>query len=914
MLNKELIRAINTGRCFVLIGAGPSCEMGYPSWDQLAHDTHEKLKHLGILSDQISYEKYLSEKKYPELFGLAERDLGGRKQLIDILKTILKPHQKVQGYIYEYLTKWPFACYLTTNYDDEIYQHLTKNNMHFEILRNRKEDFYNIRDGATNLIFKLHSDLMHSEEAVITHIDYQKYYVSDDGQYYRDKLRHVFETFTVLIIGHSFSDPDIVYVLETAKKTASPQHPIYMLTTDVTQAEESEYFEKYNIVLIGYINLDGRHTQLRRFLSTIDRFILSRKYNPSIQQHQIPDSEKVVAASSLFLYRTLQSSQKKQGVSSLLLASLPNSNEHSIITDQLLTRPPLRNLIKSKSKEVVENALDELVLDLLVAKHDSKYKLTDKGKDKLIECNSIRDIEKRQAYGQFSVKLKKEFGVLTAKQQKRCIELAEKCITTTFESRGLTVAKKVFLDQSASSNELTDIFTSITDTASELDDTLLKLSFVDAMHQFIIEPTDPQKKYLTSISQGFFLYHLLGLDPTCSKIRNDIFNNTFWLLDSNVLLPLLAVGAHNHAYGKELFRLLKESGANLFTTNNLLQEAWEHFAWADKFIKNRNIDTLEFLKAALVKGNYKQNLFIDGYILLCANGEIGTFEDYLNKVFEDDRSSFRNHLEKSGIQIIDLSKIEGFMQEDWGDIEDAKSTLSVARKQRGTYRSDLQVESEAEIKVLIEKLRSRKYVLPENPNMDKVYFISQSRILDKVFSDGAFITWVPEAVYRYLSSLPGQQTDPNLLQKCMLNEFYYAGVSFIDKESYLRFFGTTVDASKLSYDNEKSRYIESVESAHVAPLDDGFNATPDLEKPFFVAHMAWKLNNELQQREDIIYQRAIEAESKVKKLEAEKEIAWKKREKVKQKQESARLRHLKDPKHLQKRLKQAKKRRKKKKK
>ena len=38
MLNPRLVEKLNTGRCFALIGSGPSCEVGYPSWHELAKD------------------------------------------------------------------------------------------------------------------------------------------------------------------------------------------------------------------------------------------------------------------------------------------------------------------------------------------------------------------------------------------------------------------------------------------------------------------------------------------------------------------------------------------------------------------------------------------------------------------------------------------------------------------------------------------------------------------------------------------------------------------------------------------------------------------------------------------------------------------------------------------------------------
>ena len=36
MFDKDLIRKINNGRCVAFVGSGPSCEIGYPSWEQLA--------------------------------------------------------------------------------------------------------------------------------------------------------------------------------------------------------------------------------------------------------------------------------------------------------------------------------------------------------------------------------------------------------------------------------------------------------------------------------------------------------------------------------------------------------------------------------------------------------------------------------------------------------------------------------------------------------------------------------------------------------------------------------------------------------------------------------------------------------------------------------------------------------------
>lgn len=237
------------------------------------------------------------------------------------------------------------------------------------------------------------------------------------------------------------------------------------------------------------------------------------------------------------------------------------------------------------------------------------------------------------------------------------------------------------------------------------------------------------------------------------------------------------------------------------------------------------------------------------------------------------------------------------------------------REFKGTYRTELQVESEAEVWVLVKHLRSGKFTLPcDQSAAERFYFVSQSKILDNVFQAESITTWTPEAVYRYLSALPEENTDPELLQQCMLHEYFYAGVSFIDKDRYLRFFGPSIDAAKASYKQEKRKYIAEVERTHIKDLDDAFARTPDLEKPFFVAQMGWRVAEAAKKSEEHMKKKAIEAEAKVKKLEAEKEKAWKTRDIKSNDQEAARLRNLQDPKHVRKRLNQAKKKRKKKKK
>ena len=915
MLDKHLIRKINKGRCFILVGSGLSCEVGYPSWHKLAELTYKELTKMGCISDSKSYEKYLAKKEYPELFRQAERDLGDRNALINLLKPLLNPTEKKQGVLYELISKWPFACYLTTNYDDEIATYLAKSNEHFTVIRNRQQDFHSWHDGVSHLIQKLHSDLNHPDEVILTSADFRRVYVDDSGQYFRDKLCDVFKMFDIFILGHSLSDPDIDYVLQLAQKGRGPQHPIYMAAADFTIADEKEFLDKYNIVLVRYSNSDGTHSELRRILKIADRFIAPRLRFRERSRIDSRPEEEIESAIAIFLYRRLQGVQATDYLSPLILSGLYSAGAEGIVSESIASLPVLNNLMKGETNygESIKQPINDLIQQGLVSAVDGNIRITNDGRAKVDEYHAIRKTEMDQAYGQFRINLKNIYGSVNDLELRQCQKLAEEVIVANFANRGLVVANKIFAKQSARPEELSDVFGHVSDKAVEIDNMELRAAFIEAVHQFLVEPNPPQRQYLASVSQGYFLYHLLGFDPKLCEARRTIFQKTLWLCDSSVILPLVAAGCHNHDYAVELFQTLADETALLCTTPKLLLEAWEHFQWALNFMRTTGTESLEFLRAALVKGSYKQNLFIDGYIRLSAAGKVGTFKDYLELILPAgtiDRSSFDNAVIKHGLRVVDISELDGFVQEDWGDIEEAKAEIQRVRELRGIYRSLLQVESEAEVCILSKNLNAGKYSIEGLENAERVYFVSQSRITDQVFQVTA---WTPEALYRYLSTLPGRQIDPDLLQQCMLHEYYYAGISFIDKDRYKHFFGPSIDAAQASYEKEKRGYIEELEETYTKDIDDAFEQTPDLEKPFFVAQMAWRRAEEAEQKERSATQRALEAETKVKQLESEKDKAWKTREKKKQEQTIARLRNLQDSKHLRKRQRQAKKRKRKKK-
>lgn len=924
MFDPDLIHKINNGRCFVLVGSGPSSEIGYPSWEKLAKDVWAEVLRAKPTADQISFDQFLARKDFPAALRQAEVELGDRSALVAVVQKVFLPvPRNIAHPIYEYLAKWPFACYLTTNYDNEIQKALRTLNVYFQSVLNTIQDLALLRDGASNLIVKLHADPSVPARMVLTSQDYNTLISAPEGDPFRARLRQIFETFNILVVGHSMSDPDLQLVLATAKHSASADHPIFMIVANATAGDEREFLEKFNIRLISYEDTDGTHRRLKGMLSMADRFIAARGDAPAPNISYLKDE--IADATSLLIYRRLRTvaSQEPitQALAPLLLKAMATSSS-PISFASIIATPSVAPLARTSDLTVqLRQCLGDLKSQGLVVEKSDLFSITKSGEKAVNDVSSQRKVEEEQAFGQFRLDLEAKLSGLTPAEHDQAVEAFRNCLVSAFRDRGISMANVVIGGQVSGATELTDLFRQLTAQSRQFKRLEMREAFMEAGRDFLVEPSEPQQRYLASVSQGFFLYHLAGLDPSCAKVRNSLFRETCWILDSSVLLPLLAKGCNSHDYAADLYNLLKAAKASLFTTPQLLNEVWHHLKWATEFVAEKGIDSPDFLLAAMAKDNFKQNLFIDGYIRLSADGAVGTFRDYLEMISIAGLSqeALQDWSSEAGVQPLSISDFAGFIERHWGDVEELKEVLTEQRKKAGTFRGDYQVAAEAEVLAVIRRIRTGEYSIDgDAPQPLRTYFVSQSRSLDRVDKADGAVSWSPEALYRYASALPGASLKPELLQQCMLNEYYYAGVTFIDKPRYRKFFGPAVNQAKLDYKDQVEKYLDETEQKdRLHEFDVAFDRVPDLEKPFFVGQMGWKLARTIEEKAkhavDLANAKAARAESDRKSAEiratsAETNAEADRRKRAAAEQEASRQRNLQDPKHLLKRQRQAKER------
>ena len=197
-LIKEFTKAIEEGRAGIFAGAGLSIDSGYVNWKELMRPFAEEL-HLNIDKEK----DYLAVAQY-------YRNQSGTRASINrsILEAFTKECKENENI--DIITRLPIKTFWTTNYDRLIEKSLEKNHKKADVKINSNQLTTPVPNRDA-IVYKMHGDVEHPAEAVLTKDDYVLY----------DKERPMFRTVletdllskTFLFIGFSFEDPNIDYIL-----------------------------------------------------------------------------------------------------------------------------------------------------------------------------------------------------------------------------------------------------------------------------------------------------------------------------------------------------------------------------------------------------------------------------------------------------------------------------------------------------------------------------------------------------------------------------------------------------------------------------------------------------------------------------------------------------------------------------
>lgn len=202
---KEYLKEIEENNAALFAGAGLSAASGHVDWKALLKD----------FADDLG----LDIKKENDLISLAQYHLNKNgNNRYSLTKKICNEfhHGKKPNINHEILARLPINTFWTTNYDKLIEKALENAGKIVDVKYTNQHLAQTIH-GRNAILYKMHGDVDHADEAIISKDQYEKYFRSHGA--FINTLSGDLVSKTFLFIGFSFTDPNLEYILSRIRIT-----------------------------------------------------------------------------------------------------------------------------------------------------------------------------------------------------------------------------------------------------------------------------------------------------------------------------------------------------------------------------------------------------------------------------------------------------------------------------------------------------------------------------------------------------------------------------------------------------------------------------------------------------------------------------------------------------------------------
>lgn len=869
-----LLDYLHSGKAWVLVGSGPSIAMGYPNWEQLASLIIATVRtEYPDSNTLVSLQSSLKKQDYPTIFQIATKVLGIPKTL-QVLENSMHPSKS--GFIYEMICNWPIPVFLTTNYDNEIQAHLAKLKFLYQEYTNSEDHFGYLTQELTNAVFKIHGDLRSKTGLILTSSDYDDIEKGDKWEYWRNKMMSICQMNRLIILGHSLSDRNVKHVLAAARKGAGVNQPICWIAPDVSFDQSRYYLETYRIRIISYDNRDGSHSNLTHLIERISDFIPPRatvKMKEHLKDILQPSVQSPSAAPGFYVFNSLSTldsnDDKRIGVITAAIQSvlpkLANLKNFTIEQALFIAGWPEKIQIDSSLLNQIREALFKQGILILESNalgvNPSALEVVGKEREKFEHLRT-------RFLSSMILRIRRDYPALSEDDAKEISSSIERSLIGYFRDCGLTLTTTLITRKFSAnrSNIPVSLIKFITNTSIQYDDLLKRQAFWTTSVDIFVRSELIEREFLGRISQGFFAFHLLGVfgDVALERFRHAV--NTVWLVDSNLQILILAIGAPSNVVFRNSFLRLKQMGIRFFTTYSLLKEAWNHFHFAKQVILNNGPDSPYVIHAATGQTPYRQtNQFLEGFIRWRAAGNPSNWESYVYQVFDTinpNDEAMITKLQNLGIEVVNLENWPGFRDEDFSGCDTYTSIIKQIREEKQQIiefeESDSEIlqkkagpEAEALIIVLNER-NGQYHILSKAKEKSPAWFLSHTSLLNLVELDQDRITWQPEAFLRFAGSLlpPLDSSNADRAFEIILWGIAQSGLNILEESVIREAFVGIIDQAAISLQEQRQIYEKTLSKKYGESPDKVLARLSPSQRPIAAIQLMKEMTQSESERAD----------------------------------------------------------------
>jgi hypothetical protein len=871
---------------WAFIGAG-ACAGALPSWSQLVDSVTGSLaepERGKVLSDR-QYQAALVGGNYSRCLSRVEA-LAGRTELERLVAAQLRSRNGVSTPIVDMLADWPFAGYVTTNYDPSIENALSKlGQLDCVSIGNTDGEARMASGSARNVVWHVHGALaMESGRShlVLTEEDYDTIYL--DETLIARQLRSLLAQHRIMFVGFGFQDSEVMRVLKSVGRMTNPARPLFAFAPETASSGQEEERLKLlrdcNIDVIPYDQVGESHHQLQELLNVYGAMILRRSLR--FGQADIAQPSYDPATTGLLIYnelclrdRTRPSPQVKETLlRGMVLARIGVGAAVSVVDlVQELRRIPGEPPSSLDNVEIGgPGSIDTVLLSLandgllrVTGEQDGKassVQLTDAG-GSLAEEQAARGQLLRARFRE-SLCARARTQELGEEEAKRVGFTAEEYLLQCIDRRALGVALAMQPGNTGSiqAYQVVALLQSLPEFMERLRSRNEAIALAQLIRDVLSNPNEGEATYIGLELQAKFGVHLLGLDPLTIHVRADDLSSTLFLLDSSILIPLLARSSPGHASAKMLVERLRSSGATVATTLLLAEEIAEHARWASRKVdaSTRGL-SVEALKASLGVAGQRSNAFLDGFVAEVSAGRITQdFGRYLMETcgarsggMTCSDEGIAKCLEEHGIVCRSFTEWNGLSTELQGKREQYETRITELRLKHRTFKHERQVRAEAEALLLVVGARQRQ-IKSDTGEFLNAYFASPTRIINDLNASSYSVTMRPESVLQWLYTVqPFNDHELAVLTNSLLWDLSQSDLAIVNRARLQAAFAPLVRASRESMDQVLVKNRLLVAEHYGADSADAFHDTGDLEMPVvldgYYAQVSSRLEQDIAQRE-----------------------------------------------------------------
>lgn len=278
----ELLEKFAADKCVAYIGAGLSAGAGLPLWDKTLRQMIEwSATRLIPLPDAAELNRLIDEKDFLTVADTIVEAMGdGRFR--EFITSVFRRAGLAPTETHKLLPEIPFAAVLTSNYDKLV-------ESAYAVVRNGaspptythldRAELSGVLASAEFHVLKTHGDVDRINSIVLSRRQYRS--LMHDNEAYKIYLQQTFLSKSVLFLGFSLTDPDLLLVLDALRvcfRDDTPPHFALMDKTNLSGIKADRFRRDYNVHIIGYEPSAPSHPEVGDFLREIIKRLPKKLY------------------------------------------------------------------------------------------------------------------------------------------------------------------------------------------------------------------------------------------------------------------------------------------------------------------------------------------------------------------------------------------------------------------------------------------------------------------------------------------------------------------------------------------------------------------------------------------------------------------------------------------------------------